>query len=75
MNRKHWIRDANVGPTKVITHCGREGYVDKGNEYVTALGYRFEAYKSLAEVNCGQCLKSYDRISRSGRVLRFTAKA
>jgi hypothetical protein len=59
----HWIRDANVGPTKVITHCGMEGWREGADEYSMVSGSRFEAHKALRQVDCRRCLKSYERIS------------
>lgn len=66
-NKIHWIRDANVGPTKVITHCGMEGYANRDIrcEFTNTFGDRFEAYRVLSHVTCYRCLKSAERISNS----------
>lgn len=65
MNKVHWIRDdnANTHPRKIITHCGIEGWHGGGSEFVTAVSHRFDAVARLNDVNCGRCLKSYERIS------------
>lgn len=63
LNKVHWIRDANVGPTKVITHCGKEGWREAIDNEWTDGSNIFEAVKSLRTVTCKRCLKSYERIS------------
>lgn len=65
MSMIHWIRDANVGPTKIITHCGMEGWREGADEYSRVQGGRFEASKGLRVVTCKRCLKSAERISKS----------
>lgn len=63
MNKIHWIRDANVGPTKITTHCGKEGWKEQiADEYTTGSNI-FEAVKHLRYVTCGRCLKSSKRTS------------
>jgi len=77
MNRRHWIREQQRGvhPPQVFTHCGRVGWEEGCNEFSTIIGNRFEAFEKLSDVNCKQCLRSADRISRSGRLRRFAAKS
>lgn len=65
MNKVHWIRDANFGPTKITTHCGRKGWREAiADEYTTGSNI-FEAVKQLRYVTCKRCLKSAERISKS----------
>lgn len=69
MTAQHWIRDDpmpnNGRGRKIITHCGREGYADTADEFVTVKSDRFEAYERLGAVTCKRCLKSAERISKS----------
>jgi hypothetical protein len=75
----HWIREANVGPTKIVTHCGRVGYhTSMADEYDMVSGDRYEAVKDLSRVTCGVCLRSAKRITeglpRKGAFLHPDAK-
>lgn len=66
VNKVHWIRDdqKTVYPRKIITHCGKEGWAEGGDEFTDG-NYIFDAVGSLARVTCGRCLKSAERISNS----------
>ena len=66
MNKRHWIRDDRSlqYPRKIITHCGKEGWAEGGDEFTDG-DYIFEAFERLSRVNCGRCLKSAERISNS----------
>lgn len=65
MNKAHWIKDGNVGPTKVVTHCGLAGYreITSNDEFSTIEGNRFEAHKYLSKATCKRCLRSAKRIT------------
>lgn len=66
LNKVHWIRDANVGPTKVTTHCGMTGWRSSiSDEYETELNRRFEASARLGNVDCKRCVASARRISET----------
>lgn len=66
MNKIHWIRDDNKRehPRRIITHCGKEGWEETGQEFTDG-NYIFEAASELNVVSCGRCLKSAERISNS----------
>ena len=63
----HWIKDASVGSTKIITHCGMEGWraPHTVDEYDTGDDRRLEAVKRLSTVTCGRCLQSAKRLSNA----------
>lgn len=64
----HWIKDANVGPTEITTHCGmvaKRQPRDRATQYRTSYARDIEADKSLAEVDCKSCLRSAKRISET----------
>lgn len=66
MNKVHWIRDDDrrAFPRKIITHCGKEGWIESGNEFTDG-SYIFDAVSNIGGITCGRCLKSAERISKS----------
>lgn len=61
----HWIREPNVGPTRVETHCGKIGWKapHASDEFDDVHSNRFEASPKLSLVTCARCLRSARRIS------------
>lgn len=66
MLKVHWIRDDNrsVHPRKIVTHCGKQGWAEGGDEFTDGT-HIFDAVEKLARVKCARCLKSAERISKS----------
>lgn len=56
----HWIKDGNVGPTRITTGCGKDGWKETVADEYTTGSYIFEAVMRRSLVTCKTCIRVYD---------------